>query len=542
MYNSTVVTTAHGPVRGRIAGGVVFFKGIRYGADTAAHRFEPPRGPAPWTETVNAFEFGPTAPQDHPDEAVDRADNPFLRMIGLTDNLPESEDCLFVNVWTPGTASQAREAGDPAPARPVLMWVHSGGYSDNSGSSPSIDGAALAERHDLVVVTFNHRLNVLGYAQVVDPLAEPDSPYAASGNVGQLDIVAALEWVRDNIAAFGGDPGSVTLVGQSGGAMKISLLLAMPAAQPLFHRAILQSGTASAGTAVRAQTPAEALAVAARLRAAAGLPANAGPEALAGLALEDLMRAYKSVATGMTTFGPVVDGAIVPAQPFSQESVALSGDKPLIMGDMDTEASLFLFTRREEIEALGRDGIVERLSGAVGRAAAQRLVGAVEDSRPGIGPYELAVRIVSNALFGAPARAGARARAAGAQAPTWRYRNVLRTPAADGALMSPHELDVALVFDNVDAAAGLNGGTAGARAVSRLLGAAWAAFARTGSPVCEEAPHWPPYDRDRAVLLIGPDPALAADVDGPVPAAAAEAGAAGGAGESPVDWFTVLLP
>ena len=214
---SAVVTTTHGPVRGRVADGVTSFKGIRYGADTAAHRFEPPRAPAPWTETVNAFEFGPTAPQDHPDEAVDRADNPFLRMIGLTDNLPESEDCLFVNVWTPGTTARARDAGRLATPRPVLVWVHSGGYSDNSGSSPSIDGAALAERHDLVVVTFNHRLNVLGYMQVVAPTAEPGSPYAVSGNVGQLDIVAALEWVRDNIAAFGGDPGSVTLAGQSGG-------------------------------------------------------------------------------------------------------------------------------------------------------------------------------------------------------------------------------------------------------------------------------------------------------------------------------------
>ena len=164
---------------------------------------------------------------------------------------------------------------------------------------------------------------------------------------------------------------------------------------------------------------------------------------------------------------------------------------------------------------------------------------AVEDSRPGIGPYELAVRIVSGELFAVPARTGAEARATGAGAPTWRYRNVLRTPAVDGALMSPHELDVALVFGNVDTAVGLNGGTAGARAVSRLLGATWAAFARTGSPVCEEAPHWPPYDRDRAVLLIGPSPALTADVDGEVLNAAA---AAGETDAAPVDWFTALLP
>ncbi|WKR22638.1 carboxylesterase/lipase family protein [Actinomyces israelii] len=530
MYNSAVVTTVHGPVRGRVAGGVASFKGIRYGADTAGYRFCPPRPPAPWTEPAGAFEFGPTAPQDHPDTGTDRAADPFLQMIGLTDSLPESEDCLFVNVWTPGTAARARDAGRLAPARPVLVWVHSGGYSDNSGSSPSIDGARLAAEHDLVVVTFNHRLNALGYMQVVDPTAEPGSPYAVSGNVGQLDIVAALEWVRDNIAAFGGDPGSVTLAGQSGGAMKISLLLAMPAAQPLFHRAILQSGTA-----VRALAPAEALAAAGRLRAAAGLADDAGPEALAGLALADLMRAYKAVATGMTDFGPVVDGLVVPHQPFSAASVALSGDKPLIMGDMDTEAALFLSGRREALEALGREGVVARLARAVGEDTADRLVGAIEAHRPGIGPYELAVQVVSDGIFAGPTRAGAEARATGAHAPTWRYRNLLRTAAMDGALMSPHELDVALAFGNIEAAAGLNGGTPETHEVSRVLRATWAAFARSGDPANATIPTWPAYDGERKVLLISPTPRVAdGDVDG------AALAVAGGLSDRMIDWFGVF--
>ena len=536
MYSSVLTTTVYGPVRGRAAGGVVAFKGIRYGADTAGYRFQPPRPPAPWTDAVNAFEFGPTAPQDHPDTGTDRAANPFLQMIGLTDNLPESEDCLFVNVWTPGTAAQARDAGAQPPARPVLVWVHSGGYSDNAGSSPSIDGARLAAEHDLVVVTFNHRLNVLGYTQVVDPAAEPGSPYAASGNVGQLDIVAALEWVRDNIAAFGGDPSNVTLAGQSGGAMKISLLLAMPAAQPLFHRAILQSGTA-----VRAFTPAEALSTAARLRAATGLTEDAAPQALAALPLKELMRAYTKVSRGMTDFGPLVDGTVVPSQPFSAESVALSGDKPLIVGDMDAEAGLFLFGQREALTALGREEVVAHLARAVGAQEAVRLVEAIEASRPGIGPYELAVQVVSDGIFAGPTRVGAEARAAGASAPTWRYRNTLRTPAADGALISPHELDVALTFGNTEVAAGLNGNTPEAREVSRILGATWAAFAHSGDPANATIRIWPAYDEKRKTLLISPAPRVTDDSDDGVDGAdGAALAVAGELSDRLIDWLGVF--
>ncbi|MCL3793180.1 carboxylesterase/lipase family protein, partial [Actinomyces sp. 186855] len=477
MYSSAVVTTTHGPVRGRVTDAVTAFKGIRYGADTAAYRFQPPRPPAPWTEVVNAFEFGPTAPQDHPEQSTDRATNPWLQMMGLTDNLPESEDCLFLNVWTPSTAAQAAEAGQDAPARPVLVWVHSGGYSDNSGSSPSVDGAHLAREHDLVTVSFNHRLGVLGYTQLVDP-AEAGSPYATSGNVGQLDIVAALEWVRDNIAAFGGDPGNVTLAGQSGGAMKISCLLAMPRAQGLFHKAVLQSGTTA-----RVLEPRQAAAVTARLRASAALTPDAGPEELAGMDLKALMRAYKATAEGLTTFGPVLDGRVIPAHPFSPASVALSGDKPLILGDLDTEATLFLLHSRDALVSAGPEEVTRRLAAVAGHDLADALVSAITAGHGPLDGYELAVQVLSDGLFTGPAHLAALRRAAGASAPTWRYRNALRTPAQDGALMSPHELDVALTFGNIHTATGLNGDTPEAHAVSRLLGATWAAFARDGEPV-----------------------------------------------------------
>lgn len=530
MYNSTVVTTTYGPVRGRIDhAGVASFKGIRYGSDTASYRFQPPRPPAAWTDVVNAFEFGPTSPQDHPDQSVDRAENPWLQMMGLTDNLPESEDCLVVNVWTPGTAAQAAESGEPAPARPVLVWVHSGGYSDNSGSSPSVDGARLATEHDLVVVSFNHRLGVLGYTQVVDPVAHPDSPYAASGNVGQLDIVAVLEWVRDNIAAFGGDPGSVTLAGQSGGAMKISVLLAMPQAQPLFHRAILQSGTT-----VRVLEPEEAQRPRDGLLDHLGLDTS-HPEALAEVPLPELMRAYKETAEGLTTFGPVLDGTIVPHHPFSAESVALSGDKPLIIGDMDTEAALFLLFQRDQLLAAGPEEVTERLATATSPQYAEDLVAAIRARSGELNGHELAVQIVSDGLFTGPAHAACLRRAAGAPAPTWRYRDVLTTPAHDGALMSPHELDVALTFGNIEAAEGLNGGTEDAREVSRIIGATWAAFVRGADPANEAIPAWPAYTaEEREVLVISPEPAVEKDVDG------AALDVAAGVSDRLINWFAVL--
>ncbi len=266
MYNDSVVTTRWGRVRGRTtAGGVRVFRGIRHGRDTALDRFLPPCAPAPWSDVANAFEFGPTAPQHDPESATHRADNPLPRKIGLTDNLPESEDCLFLNVWAP-------PARDEPPA-PVMVWVHSDAFAVNSGSSPSIDGTHLAESGGVVVVSFNHRLNVLGYCHLTD---DEHSPFVAAGNVGMLDIVAALEWVRDNVTVFG----------QSGGAMKIATLLGMPAAGGLFHKAIMQSGDIT-----RARSASEAMEATEDLCHELGLDA-VDPSALQAADLRSLMRAY----------------------------------------------------------------------------------------------------------------------------------------------------------------------------------------------------------------------------------------------------------
>ncbi|MEE1650294.1 carboxylesterase family protein, partial [Brachybacterium sp. J144] len=358
MSMQSIVTTHLGPVRGQILDGVHTFLGLRYGKDTGPRRFLPPEEPEPWTDVANAFQYGPMAPQHDPRHPVDRSTNAINRMIGLTDNFPESEDCLVLNVWTPRTGADADGA-------PVMIWVHSGGFATNSGSAPSTDGARLAREHGVVVVSFNHRLGPLGFLQVTD---DPESPYATSGNVGMLDVVAVLQWARRNIAAFGGDPGNVTLFGQSGGAMKISTLLAMPSAHGLFHRAILQSG---ATTAVR--SAALAREVGSELYAASGI-ADGDAAALAALPLEDLMIAAQDLMArrGLAAAAPVVDGRVIPAPPHKPGSV--TADVPLIIGDLDTECALFLGGSAAALRPRTDAEIRARIAAVAGEEAADALV------------------------------------------------------------------------------------------------------------------------------------------------------------------------
>lgn len=497
MYNDSVVTTTYGPVRGWIRDGIHTFKGIRYGRDTAPTRFLPPIEPEPWTEVQNAFEFGPTAPQDHPVTGTDRGTNPFLVKIGLSDNYPESEDMLFMNVWTPGI--------DDA-KRPVMVWVHSGGYSVNSASSPSIDGASLARNGDVVTVSFNHRLNVLGYAHLTD---DPSSPFAGSGNAGMLDIVAALTWVQNNIATFGGDPGNVTIFGQSGGAMKVSTLLGMPGARGLFHKAIMQSGASP-----RALPAATATENAAELYTQLGLPVG-DIEALQKVPLKDLMVAYHACVAQGRTFEATVDGVVLPADPYGGTATELSADIPVIVGDMDTEMTLFVFGHKPHLYAITQQEVEEKIGAFVGEDRARELIDVVKAAHPDAGPYELICRLLSHGAFGLKTAQLAESKARQGGAPTYRYRVAWRTPVDDGAFMSPHELDVALVFGNVDAAIGLNGGGEEAHRLSEILQNTWLTFARTGSPINPLVPEWPVYDAEtRPVLTFAPEPVIAHDVDG----------------------------
>jgi len=334
------VATRAGLVRGQTEGGIHSFKGVPYGAPTSgANRFMPPRPVQPWAGVREAVAYGPIAPQLSRDGAA--AASPIDDARGQ-----EGEDCLVLNVFTPGA---------DAAGRPVMFWCHGGGFISGSGGA-AYDGSNLARRGDVVVVTINHRLNGLGFLHLGD-IGGPE--FAASGNVGMLDIVAALEWVRDNIAAFGGDPANVTVFGESGGGRKTAVLMAMPAAKGLFHRAIIESGPE-----LRVNERPYATELAEAVLSELGLKPSQLEE-LQRLPLKRVMAALGAASAKMPSsnarggFRPVVDGTVLPSHPFSPAAPPISTDIPLLVGFNKTEATLFLAGDKLAFE-LDEEGLQKR--------------------------------------------------------------------------------------------------------------------------------------------------------------------------------------
>ena len=311
---AVVAETAYGRIRGTEVRGIKVFKGVPYGASTAGpNRFMPPAAPAKWAGVRDALAYGASAPQSQP--GTRRASSAIaVAAAGLP---PEGEDCLVLNVWTPAVNDNRK--------RPVMVWCHGGGFTTGSGSSPVTDGGNLARRGDVVVVSLNHRLNVLGFSNLASVAG---AEFASSGDVGMLDIVRALEWVRDNIAGFGGDPGTVMVFGQSGGGRKVSTLLAMPAAKGLFHRAVIESGAT-----LRLVEPEAGARVARELLSTLGIAPGQG-RALQEVPLDTLMAAYFTVVRKMNVdqmtqgFSPAMDGRIVAQHPFHPVASPVSAGVP----------------------------------------------------------------------------------------------------------------------------------------------------------------------------------------------------------------------
>jgi len=475
------VETRYGRVRGTLQGQVHAFKGVPYGASTAPpRRFMPPEKPRPWKNVRDATKLGPRSPQllSSFHGFVPPEVEPMDRDEAM------GEDCLVLNVWTPGPGAASK--------RPVMVWLHGGGYTSGSGGFIIYDGAQLAGKHDVVVVTVNHRLTVFGYLYLAGIGGER---YAEASNVGNLDIIAALEWVRDNIAAFGGDPGNVTLFGQSGGAGKVSSLMAMPAAKGLFHRAIVQSGAAVSGI-----TRDAANASAGDFLAKLNLTTKQVDQ-LQSLPMDRLLAATEGGRRPLD-LGPVVDGRSLPTDPFDPVAPAQSADIPLLIGTTETEVAFFPNQILDPIDEATLHARVKQLVRTAGDAQIDQLIAAYRAGRPRDSNTDLYLIIASDATFRAGVLTEADRKAQQAKAAVYQYYFTWRSPVREGKLRSFHTLEIPFVFDNVDAAQSMTGTGQDRYALADRMSAAWVAFARTGNPNHPGLPSWRTFDTTRRATMI----------------------------------------
>jgi para-nitrobenzyl esterase len=519
--SAPVVETSNGRVSGAVESGVNAFRGIPYGASTGGvGRFRPPSPPRRWTGVLETTTLGPTAPQPVIELSnVLPAELTALRREGAVELPAQGEDCLVLNLWTPGLDSGGR---------PVMVWLHGGPFTTGTGST--VNGARLAARGDVVVVSLNHRLGMLGYLYL-DRLA-PDR-YSGSGVVGMLDIVAALEWVRDNVGAFGGDPSNVTIFGCSGGGMKASTLLAMPAAHGLFHKAIIESGPY-----VRGVETDRASEVAERVLAELDLTPKRLDE-LADVPLDRLMQVQGTVLRGLESgvlgtdgglneagprkflvgvarggtlwdLGPVVDGVALPRHPFDPLASPLAADVPLIIGNNKDESStwLLLYPKVDEVTF---DDVLE-VARAIRGDQAPELMALYRRTRPSASPTDLLDSVVSTDAMWLDLVHIAERKVAGGQASVFMYQFAYESDVLGGRLKAAHGMEVPFVFDDVESAA-MAGKRPERLEVARVMSEAWVAFARTGDPNHPDLPKWTTYspsDRSRMIFdtqcRLEPDP------------------------------------
>jgi para-nitrobenzyl esterase len=480
------VETSYGKLRGVDVAGIKVFKGVPYGASTAGkNRFMPPAPPAAWSGVRDALAFGQIAPQTPADPRSE-----YGRLIGW-DKQPGGmgEDCLVLNVWTPGLADGRKRA--------VMLSIHGGGFTSGSGSTPGYDGDSLARFGDVVVVTVNHRLGVLGYLHLADVGAPKE--FAQSGTVGMLDLVAALQWVRDNIAQFGGDPETVMVFGQSGGGAKTSALMAMPTAKGLFKRAAVQSGSA-----LRLMTRDVASQLAERLLKQLDI-AKGDVAALQEVPSAKLIAAALALSPDnpMLSFAPVVDGDAIPRHPFDPDAPALTADVPLIIGTtLDDAAMRGRFDIDDEAV---KQGLRKKYP-----QHADRIVALYRKHHPDCSSFLLKARMRTDAGGRRAATTMAERKAALGQAPAYLYVCTFQSPALGGKYGAVHGVDVGLAFNNARGA--VAGDTPEARQLASRFAAGWVAFAKTGDPNTSELPAWPTYEpATRPTMIFDTDIRLERD-------------------------------
>ncbi len=490
-----VVETRRGRLRGTAEGDVQVFRGIPFARPPVGERrFAAPEPAEPWSGERDATRFGPAAHQ---------ANRPLAPLLGILVD-EESEDCLSLNVWTSAAAGSRR---------PVMVWIHGGAWVIGSGSERTYDASHLVRRGDVVVVTINYRLGPFGFLRT----RELAGGFDATGNAGMLDQVAALEWVRDEIAAFGGDPDNVTVFGESAGSVNIACLLTMPRARGLFHRAVLQSGSLNL-----TRPPAAAIDAARQILAELGIaPEHA--RRLRDVSPKDLMAASNAVAgrSVIPPYSPVADGELIPVRPFGAVAEGSSRGIPLIVGSNLDEMKLYRFLdpsldRMDDAALVQRCGLLFPGSSPDGRSNAERVVETYRSARRGRGddvsPVEIWLAISTDQVF----RAGALKLAelhARHTTDVFVYQFAWKGAEAGRPQGAVHALDLPFVFGTLATSeiGAIAGRTPAASALSARMQAAWLAFARSGRPRADDLPEWPAYAPPRRATMVLADPPRVVD-------------------------------
>jgi len=489
--SNLIVETRYGKVQGSKQGSISVWKGIPFAQPpTGERRFRSPQPPEPWTGVREATAFSPMAPQ------VQEAPAGLVGANRAVDLRPMSEDCLSLNIWSPGADQEKR---------PVMVWIHGGAFTLGSASDPWYDGTSFAANHNIVVVTLNYRLGILGFVYLKD-LAGADAGY--TGNCGLLDQIAALHWVRENIAAFGGDPDNVTVMGESAGAMSIGTLLGMPAAHGLFQRAVLQSGAGSDLT-----TRPRATNVAQALLAKLGLETSQ-LSTLAEVPLEALLKIQPELGRefgGVQAFSPIIDGETLPQHPSAMIAQGSAADVAILAGTNRDEWRLFaLMSGGPKVDEV-------QLTQLFGDEA-QRARAIYTEARADTSPELAWIDIMSDLVFRMPAIRLAELQVQQG-APVWMYRFDWQSPAFGGRLGAAHAVELPFVWNTLDPEISrrFTGDSPTRQPLADLMHASWAAFIRSGNPAIASLPAWPPYDLEwRATMIFSDVPHVVDDPQGQV--------------------------
>ena len=470
LPTTAAVQTVSGRLRGVVRFGVNQFWGVPYAASTAGgNRFMPPTKVAPWSGVRDCFQVGNRSPQD--------PDGPISEVFALDRQEPMGEDCLNLNVFTPALGSGNR---------PVMVWLHGGGFSGGSGNWLLYEGTNLARKEDVVMVSVTHRLNLFGFLYLAD--LGGGEKWVNASNAGMQDIVAALAWIKENIAAFGGNPNNVTVFGQSGGGSKVTTLMAMPSAKGLFHRAIAMSGAQ-----VRGATRENATRGAEQFLAKLGLKPNQ-LDRLESLTLKQLQDAYYAEPRiqGLAS-GPVVDGKSLPRDQWFPDAPAVSADVPLMMGSTETEDA---WNDPPPPLQMSEDEMLTRVKRIVrnDEAKARDMVALYRKTHAGISNTDVWLIMNADNTRRANAQLLNELKAAQGKAPSYLYYFSWRSPVHKGQMKSYHTLDIPFALYNIDQAASMTGAMQDRYALAHKMSAAFASFARTGNPNHADLPNWPAFN------------------------------------------------